>query len=104
MNVLGFDPHITVEAAWSLPSQVKRANSVDEVLKASHFVTLHVPLVEKTRHLVNAKNIEGFRTARASQLSREGVVADEAVRKGIANGRLKWYVTDFPSADLVTEP
>ena len=51
MNVLGYDPHITVEAAWSLPSQVKRATSVDEILKASHFVTLHVPLVEKTRHL-----------------------------------------------------
>ena len=105
MNVLGFDPHITVEAAWSLPSQVKRANSVDEVLKASHFVTLHVPLVEKTRHLVNAKNIEGFRTgAVLLNFSREGVVADEAVRKGIANGRLKWYVTDFPSADLVGAP
>jgi len=84
MNVLGFDPHITVEAAWSLPSQVKRANSVDEVLKASHFVTLHVPLVEKTRHLVNAKNIEGFRTgAVLLNFSREGVVADEAVRKGM---------------------
>ena len=58
MNVLGYDPHITVEAAWSLPSQVKRAASVDEVLKASHFVSLHVPLVEKTKHLVNAKNLE----------------------------------------------
>src|SRR5574339_33868 len=57
MNVLGYDPHITVEAAWSLPSQVKRANSIDEVLKSSHFITLHVPLVEKTRHMVNAKNV-----------------------------------------------
>src|SRR6185295_14976534 len=61
MNVLGYDPHITVEAAWSLPSQVKRATSVEEVLKASHFVSLHVPLVEKTKHLVNAKNIALFR-------------------------------------------
>src|SRR5687768_16742780 len=58
MNVLGYDPHITVEAAWSLPSQVRRANSVDDLLRASHFVTLHVPLVEKTRDLVNAKNID----------------------------------------------
>ena len=105
MNVLGFDPHITVEAAWSLPSQVKRANSVDEVFKASHFITLHVPLVEKTRHLVNTQSIEGFRTgAVLLNFSREGVVADDAVRKGVANGRLKWYVTDFPSADLVGAP
>ena len=66
----------------SPPSQVKRANSVDEVLKASHFVTLHVPLVEKTRHLVNAKNIEGFRTGAVLLNFYEGVVADEAVRKG----------------------
>jgi D-3-phosphoglycerate dehydrogenase len=102
MNVLGYDPHITVEAAWSLPSQVKRASSIDEVLKASHFVTLHVPLVEKTRHLVNAKNIEHFRSgAVLLNFSRDGVVADDAVRKGIASGRLKWYVTDFPSAALL---
>ncbi|HWM44037.1 MAG TPA: 3-phosphoglycerate dehydrogenase family protein [Burkholderiales bacterium] len=102
MNVLGYDPHITVEAAWSLPSQVKRASSVEEVLKASHFVSLHVPLVDKTRHLVNAKNIEAFRSgAVLLNFSRDGVVADEAVHKGIASGRLKWYVTDFPSAALL---
>src|SRR5256885_1182268 len=43
MNVLGFDPHITVEAAWSLPSQVRRAASIDEVLRSSHFISLHIP-------------------------------------------------------------
>ena len=105
MNVLGYDPHITVEAAWSLPSQVKRAASVDEVLKSSHFVTLHVPLVEKTRHLVNAKNLDHFRSgAVLLNFSRDGVVADEAVKKGIASGRLKWYVTDFPSQELLGAP
>jgi D-3-phosphoglycerate dehydrogenase len=102
MNVLGYDPHITVEAAWSLPSQVKRATAVDEVLKASHFVSLHVPLVEKTKHLINAKNVEHFKSgAVLLNFSRDGVVADEAVKKGIAGGRLKWYVTDFPSAALL---
>jgi D-3-phosphoglycerate dehydrogenase / 2-oxoglutarate reductase len=102
MNVLGYDPHITVEGAWSLPSQVKRATSADEVFKASHFVSLHVPLVDKTRHLVNAKNVDHFRHgAVLLNFSREGVVADEAVLKGIASGRLRWYVTDFPSAALL---
>src|SRR3954465_14603379 len=52
MNVLGYDPHIPGEGAWSLPSQVKRATSVEEILKGSDFVTLHIPLVEKTRHTV----------------------------------------------------
>jgi len=102
MNVLGYDPHITVEAAWSLPSQVKRAGPIDEIFKASHFVSLHVPLVEKTRHLVNAKNIDHFHSgAVLLNFSREGVVADDAVAKGLQSGRLKWYVTDFPSAGLV---
>jgi D-3-phosphoglycerate dehydrogenase len=102
MNVLGYDPHITVDAAWSLPSQVRRANAVDETLKQSHFVSLHVPLMEKTRHLVNAKNIEQFRAgAVLLNFSREGVVDDAAVLKGLSSGKLGWYVTDFPSAALL---
>ena len=105
MNVLGYDPHITVEAAWSLPSQVKRASSVEEILKASHFVTLHIPLVEKTKHTINGKNLELMRHgAVLLNFSREGVVADDAVLKGLAAGKLKWYVTDFPSAALLGQP
>ena len=57
MNVLGFDPDITVDAAWSLPSQVKRAASVNEVLRSAQFVSLHVPLLEATRRLINQTNI-----------------------------------------------
>jgi D-3-phosphoglycerate dehydrogenase / 2-oxoglutarate reductase len=102
MNVQGYDPHITVEAAWSLPSQVRRANSIDEILKGSDFVSLHVPLVEKTKHLVNTRNIDHFRAgAVLLNFSREGVVSDEAVLKGLESHRLKWYVTDFPSAALI---
>src|SRR5207244_8861837 len=105
MNVQGYDPHITVEAAWSLPSQVRRANSIDEILKGSDFVSLHVPLVEKTKHLVNTKNIDHFRSgAVLLNFSREGVVSDEAVLKGLSSHRLKCYVTDFPSAALIGKP
>src|SRR5256712_3067923 len=79
MNVLGYDPHITVDAAWSLPSQVRKAGAVDEVLKQSHFVSLHVPLGEKTRHMIDARNIEHFRAgAVLLNFSRDGVVADDA--------------------------
>ena len=105
MSVLGYDPHITVESAWSLPSQVRRANSVDEILKSSHFISLHVPLMDKTRHLVDARNIDHFRAgAVLLNFSREGVVEDEAVLKGLASHKLKWYVTDFPSAKLIGQP
>src|SRR3954471_4268194 len=96
MDVLGYDPHITVEAAWSLPSQVKRAGSIEEIFKSSDFVTLHIPLIDKTRHTVNSKNIEHFKNgAVLLNFSREGIVADEAVLKGLAAKRLRWYVTDF---------
>jgi len=105
MNVQGYDPHITVEAAWSLPSQVKRAASIDELIKTSHFVTLHVPLGEKTRHLVNSRNIEQFRHgAVLLNFSREGIVAEDAVAKGLKSHGLKWYVTDFPTGPLLGHP
>ncbi|TAK81976.1 MAG: 3-phosphoglycerate dehydrogenase [Betaproteobacteria bacterium] len=105
MNVQGHDPHITVEAAWSLPSQVKRAGSIEELIRTSHFVTLHVPLGEKTLHLINSKNIEQFRNgAVLLNFSREGIVAEDAVLKGLASHRLKWYVTDFPTGELLGHP
>ena len=102
MGVLGYDPEITVDAAWSLPSQVRKANSVDELLKASDFVTLHVPLVDRTRKLVNAKNLAQMKAgAVLLNFSRDGVVDDEAVLKALASGQLRCYVTDFPSAELI---
>ena len=105
MNVLGYDPEITVDAAWSLPSQVRKANSIEEVLKASDFVTLHVPLVEKTRNLVNAQNLEQMKHgAVLLNFSRDGVIEDAAVLKGLAAKRLRCYVTDFPAAELIGRP
>jgi D-3-phosphoglycerate dehydrogenase len=105
MNVMGYDPEITVDAAWSLPSQVRKANSVDELLRASDFVTLHVPLVEKTRHLVNAKNLKLMKaSAVLLNFSRDGVVEDAAVLRALAENKLRSYVTDFPSSELIGQP
>ncbi len=105
MHVLGYDPDITVDAAWSLPSQVKRAASVNEVLRSAHFVTLHVPLVEATRHLVNDANIGLMREgAVLLNFSREGVVSDVAMLEALASGRLAYYVCDFPGAATLGHP
>jgi D-3-phosphoglycerate dehydrogenase / 2-oxoglutarate reductase len=105
MNVLGFDPDITVDAAWSLPAQVRRATSVNDVLKQAQFVTLHVPLVEATRHLVNDANIGLMRPgAVLLNFSREGVIADSAVLDALASQRLGQYVCDFPGAALHGHP
>jgi len=105
MQVVGYDPDITVEGAWGLPSQVRRANSVEELLRASRFVTVHVPLVERTRHLIGAGNLALLRPdAIVLNFSREGVVEDEAVLAALAAKKLHAYVTDFPTAALVGAP
>jgi len=105
MQVLGYDPDITVDAAWSLPAQVRRAASVDEVLRRADFVTLHVPLLAGTRHLVNERNI-GLMRAGAVLLnfSREGVVSDAAALEALGAGRLAGYVCDFPSPATIGQP
>ena len=101
MHVLGFDPEITVDAAWSLPAQVRKAHSVAEVLKSSDFLSLHIPLVAATRNLVNADNIALMRaSAVLLNFSREGVVDTHAVMAALTARRLGWYVCDFPSAEI----
>ena len=101
MDVLGFDPHITVDAAWSLPSQVQRAADVADVLKNAQFVSLHVPLVEATRHLVNAQNLRLMRADGVLlNFSRPGVVDDAAAVAALDAGRLGGYVCDFPGPQL----
>ena len=105
MNVLGYDPDITVDAAWSLPAQVKRAASVNDVLRSSQFVTLHVPLVEATRGLVNDANIGLMRSSAVLlNFSREGVVDNQAVLGALNGDGLASYVCDFPHASLHRHP
>jgi D-3-phosphoglycerate dehydrogenase / 2-oxoglutarate reductase len=105
MNVLGYDPEITVDAAWSLPAQVKKASSVTDVMKNANFVTLHVPLVEATRDLVNEKNLGLVKPGSVLlNFSREGVVNASAVLAALDSGQLGWYVCDFPSGKILNHP
>ncbi len=105
MHVVGFDPEITVDAAWSLPSQVKKASSLGEVLKASNFVTLHVPLVDATRNMINAASIEHMKHgAVLLNFARNGVVAETAVLAALDAKKLSAYVCDFPSASVNGHP
>ena len=105
MQVLGYDPDITVDAAWSLPSQVKRAASVNEVLRSAQFVTMHVPLLPATRGLVNHANIGLMRAGGVLlNFSRDGVVDNTAVAEALAGDKLGAYICDFPSHELPRHP
>lgn len=105
MHVLGFDPEITVDAAWSLPARVKKANSVAEVLRQANFVTLHVPLVEATNHLINSGNIGSMRQgAVLLNFSRAGIVDEAAVVAALKEKKLGHYVCDFPSVVVNKSP
>ena len=105
MNAMGHDPEITVDAAWSLPSQVRKAGSVAEVLRGCRFVSLHVPLLDATRHLVNADNIGLLKPgAVLLNFSREGVVDDAAVLRALDAGTLGRYVCDFPHGAILRHP
>lgn len=105
MQVLGHDPEITVDAAWSLPSQVLRAAGVDEVMRSAQVVSLHVPLVAATRHMVNAHNLALVRPGMVLlNFSREGVVDDAAAIAALDDGRLGCYVCDFPNATILGHP
>ena len=105
MQVMGFDPEITVDAAWSLPSQVRRAASVEDVLKNAQIVSLHVPLLKATRHLVNADNLRLMRgDAILLNFSREGVVDDAAMVAALDGRQLGCYVCDFPNPLVLRHP
>jgi len=105
MNVLGYDPEITVDAAWSLPSQVKKAHSIEEVLKAADFVTLHVPLLPVTRKMVNAERVKLMKKgAILLNFSRDGIVDNDAVLEALAAKHLRSYVCDFPARKLIGHP
>jgi D-3-phosphoglycerate dehydrogenase len=98
MKVVGFDPGITVEGAWQLSSDVKKANSVDELLRVADFVTFHVPLMDATRNLINAERLKHMKDGVVIvNFAREGIVDDAAVSAAIKAGKVYGYVCDFPS-------
>ena len=105
MNVVGYDPEITVDAAWRLPSQVRKATSVDDLVKRADFVSLHVPLLPATKDLINAERIKLMKKgAILLNFSREGIVNEAAALDGLNEGRLHAYVCDFPSNLLRPHP
>jgi len=101
MKVIGYDPNITVESAWSLSSEVKKANTLESLLLHSEFITVHVPLLESTRHLINEKSISLMKpNAIVLNFSRHEIANEDAILASIMSKKIKYYVCDFPSQKL----
>ena len=98
MKVIGYDPGITVEGAWKLSSEVEKAGNVETLLAKADFVTFHVPLVDETRHMINAERLKIMKdNVIILNFARNGIVDDEAVSDAIKAGKVYAYVCDFPS-------
>ena len=105
MRVLGFDPHMTIDGAWALSSDVAKAGSLNELFAASDYITFHVPLNDATRGIFGAAALELVRPGVVLlNFAREGIVEGAALKQGLASGRIGRYVTDFPSAELLGNP
>jgi D-3-phosphoglycerate dehydrogenase len=101
MHVIGVDPGLTVEGAWQLSAAVKKAGSLDDLLRAADFVTIHVPLVDATKNLINADRLSSMKDGVVLlNFAREGIVDTVAVRAAIKSGKVHGYVCDFPSNQL----
>jgi D-3-phosphoglycerate dehydrogenase len=105
MKVVGFDPKITVRRAWQLSSAVQQVDTLDRLFKKSNAVTVHVPLVEATHHLVNRDRLSLMPpNSVLINFARGGVVDNEAALAALDSGQLHAYVCDFPTAELIAHP
>jgi D-3-phosphoglycerate dehydrogenase len=101
MQVLGFDPQITVQRAWQLSSGVEQALSLDDLFARCEMVTVHVPLMDATRNLVNAARLKLLKpNGVILNFSRAGIVDDAAVLEALNAGKLGAYICDFPTNEL----
>jgi len=102
MNVVGFDPALSVEAAWRLPSQVGRMENLQSLLARSDYITLHVPAIEATKHMINADALKSVKTgAVLLNFAREAIVDAHAVVGSLDEGKLGKYICDFPEPCLL---
>ena len=105
MNVLGYDPFISIDGAWNLDNNVKREQDINAIFKKCDYITLHVPLKDATRAMINDKTIANMKNGVAIlNFARGELVDNKSILKGIKSGKISRYVTDFPSDDILCTP
>ena len=102
MEVVGYDPYISVEHAWRLSNDIPRAESLDDVLNDSDYVTIHIPYTEQNRNLISAKELAKMKDgAVLLNYSRGGIVNDHEVCEALDSGKLRLFMTDFSSPEVL---
>jgi D-3-phosphoglycerate dehydrogenase / 2-oxoglutarate reductase len=105
MNVIGFDPALSVEAAWRLPNQVAKMENLQSLLARADYITLHVPAIEATKHMINADTLKIMKKgAILLNFAREAIVDAHAVVGSLDAGHLGKYICDFPEPILLNRP
>ena len=105
MEVYGYDPYISVDAAWNLSRSIKHINDVNEIYKNCDYITIHVPLLESTRGMINEAAIQEMKPNTVIlNFARDLLVDEDAVLKALEEGRIRKYVSDFPNTKTIGKP
>ena len=103
MNVIGYDPAITVEAAWKLPNKVERKESIEDVFKESDYISLHVPANDKTKGLINSDLLKNAKNGlRLINFARDEIVVSKDIIESLDKNILSKYITDFADLELIS--
>jgi len=102
MEVIGYDPYLSVDAAWELSSRVHKATGLETLLKEVDYLTIHVPLLESTKGMYNAEKFAMMKKGiKIINLARGGLVNNKDIKEALKDGKVGCYITDFPSADIL---
>lgn len=104
MDVIGYDPYISVDAAWSLSRAVHKASSIKEIFEQCDYITIHVPLNDETKNTINAETIAQMKDGvRILNFARGGLVNSSDILAALESGKVAKYITDFPDADMINK-
>lgn len=102
MEVVGYDPYISINAAWGLSSHIKHATTLEEIYKTCDYITVHVPALESTKHMLNQEAFSKMKdNVKILNFARETLVDHDAIKAALASGKVSTYVTDFPMEGLI---
>ncbi|DAB34799.1 MAG TPA: 3-phosphoglycerate dehydrogenase [Sulfurospirillum sp. UBA12182] len=102
MEVIGYDPYLSVEAAWSLSSEVQKASGLESLLKEVDYLTIHVPLLDSTKGMYNAEKFAMMKNGvKIMNFARGELINNEDIKAALKSGKVGAYVTDFPTAELL---